>query len=69
MPYTCFSYEPDMSPGPGTQDAAQSAPSSRRMMVTTHCFNYPADVQSDSRKLDDADPALRRMPISTCFRY
>ena len=33
------------------------------------CFSYSADVPLDARKPDVAPTGLRRMPISSCFRY
>lgn len=78
MPSTCFSYEPAVSPGPGAQDAAQSAPLSLRRMTTTHCFSCPADVPpspSDQRTMPIGGcfgypgEVPRTMPLTCCFSY
>jgi hypothetical protein len=76
MPTTsCFSYPPDMLPGPGNPSSVQPPrPRVRSMPLTCYsyplsCFSYPDDMPSATGNPDLAQPALRRMPYGTCFRY
>jgi hypothetical protein len=55
MPWTCFSYEAEVPSRIGHRHVAESALSGPHMMVTSHCFGYPAD--------------MNRMTYSACFSY
>jgi len=72
---SCFSNPPDVPPGIGNRNAAQSA-----QYGYLHCFGYPADVPPGPRRMHtgtscfrypgDVPPGPRRMHTgSTCFRY
>jgi hypothetical protein len=75
MPHTCFSYPADVSVGTGNRDATRATPRDLRRMplpcfsYPQTCFGYPDDVRLGTESRDAAQPDLRRMPSSTCFRY
>jgi hypothetical protein len=73
MPWTCFSYSPDVPPGPGELGAVQpTLLGTRRMPLTCYsyplsCFSYPDDMPSAIGNREAAQavlPGLRRMPYS-----
>jgi hypothetical protein len=68
MPWTCFSYPADAPLGVG--NAAQ--PDLRdplRMVTTTHCFGYPADMSPGPWASGVSPSGPRRMTNTACFRY
>lgn len=73
MPWTCFSYSPDVLPEAGNLGVAQPSLDLRRMptsicFTNTTCFRCPADATANATQPDSA-ATVRRMPTSTCFRY
>jgi hypothetical protein len=75
MPHMCFSYPTDVPVGPGNRDAARAVPRDPREVGYPYfsypqsCLGYPDDIRLGAGNRDAAQPDLRRMPISTCFRY
>ena len=83
MPVPCFSYPADVPAGSEGRDVARPNLRGLRRMpyacfsyvadtprsMPFACFSYSADVPLDARKPDAAPTGLRRMPISSCFRY
>jgi hypothetical protein len=84
MPWTCYSYPPDLPPGNEDRGAARSGlrgmpykvcfryqPEVPRSMPLM-CFSYPVEAPPGSGNRN-ATPqvldGLRRMPYSSCFRY
>lgn len=74
---TCFRYQPDVPPAPpGVRQMPTTccfrypsiSPGVRQMPTSGTCFSYPDDAPW-STPGQDAVPALRRMPVGTCFRY
>jgi hypothetical protein len=53
MPYPCFSYPVEVP----------------RRMPAGCCFSYPNNVRLGTGNRDAAQPGLRRLPISSCFRH
>jgi hypothetical protein len=75
MPQMCFSYPPDVPPSGPSDLRRMPYPCFSylvevpRRMPATYCFGYPVDAPPGARGRDAAQPGLRRMPISGCFRY
>jgi hypothetical protein len=73
MPFPCFSYPADVSPGAENRDPARPVSPGPRTMPATECFsyraevprsmpvpcfNYPADLSLGGRDRDTAQPVL-----------
>ena len=75
MPQMCFNYPPDVPPSSPGDLRRMPYPCFSypvevpRRMPAACCFGYPVDAALGVRNRDDAQPGLRRMPISSCFRY
>lgn len=68
MPLICFSYPADVLPGAPDRDAARATPRGPEKMGYP-CFSYPAMCFSYPADAPPAPSGLRKMPITTCFRY
>jgi hypothetical protein len=79
MPWTCFSYSPDVPLGAANRGAAQSAPPGVHRMPYSSCFRYPATAcfafppeglpgPGNPGAAPPPLPDMRRVPL-TCYRY
>jgi hypothetical protein len=75
MPHTCFSYPADVPAGTANRGVARAVPRDPRgvgypcFSYPQACFGYPDDVRLGTGSRDAAQPDLRRMPLTCCFRY